>query len=651
MTELFLADLQIVLRSYLITLAWGVIAWPFVSRIFVDLPDRGWALGRILVTLAISLVIWNLGQLGIRINTDGGVFVVSAILAIISILVFKRRKKMPKTDFRETLRFIVMEEYLFLVGFWLMAWVRGFAPEIRTLEKFMDYGFIRRYLMSPTLPTEDMWMAGQSINYYSFGHFWASVVIRFFRVEPAYGYNLVLALIAGLTSSMSFMVASNLTAAKEKARIIGGLVGSLAVTIGGNTHTVWYLLSHLGLEGYWYADATRFIYNTIHEFPSYSFVVSDLHGHLLDLPVVLAFLVIFVVWTREKKVILEALMGGLVGVMMMTNTWDVAVYGLLMTIYCVIALMSGKMKISEMARAASIILGTAAGVAVIWWIGFNSISNGIGIVQQRSPLWQLLVLWSGGIAAGILAVITKAKGREKLMWAIFLTIMALLIIPELIFARDIYPSHPRANTMFKLTYQAFIMMGLCLGAATGQAAGGWERKGGFRALVGMAVGIIFISGLLFPLEAFTAYYGNFKQYQGLDGERWMMDTNPDYYEAALFLRNNSEGKRIVEAVGDSYTEYNSVSVFSGVPTILGWRVHEWLWRGGYEVVGQRDEEVKLIYEGQVMEQTRALLDRYGVGWIVVGPNERQKYRINEILLLSLGKVAWEKNNVYLIKVD
>ncbi|KKS30833.1 MAG: hypothetical protein UU92_C0018G0002 [candidate division WWE3 bacterium GW2011_GWA1_42_12] len=160
---------------------------------------------------------------------------------------------MPKTDFRETLRFIVMEEYLFLVGFWLMAWVRGFAPEIRTLEKFMDYGFIRRYLMSPTLPAEDMWMAGQSINYYSFGHFWASVVIRFFRVEPAYGYNLVLALIAGLTSSMSFMVASNLTAAKEKARIIGGLVGSLAVTIGGNTHTVWYLLSHLGLEGYWYA--------------------------------------------------------------------------------------------------------------------------------------------------------------------------------------------------------------------------------------------------------------------------------------------------------------------------------------------------------------------------------------------------------------
>ena len=104
-------------------------------------------------------------------------------------------------------------------------------------------------------------------------------------------------------------------------------------------------------------------------------------------------------------------------------------------------------------------------------------------------------------------------------------------------------------------------------------------------------------------------------------------------------------------MGDSYTEYNSVSVFSGVPTILGWRVHEWLWRGGYEVVGQRDEEVKLIYEGQVMEQTRALLDRYGVGWIVVGPNERQKYRINEILLLSLGKVAWEKNNVYLIKVD
>ena len=39
-----------------------------------------------------------------------------------------------------------------------------------------------------------------------------------------------------------------------------------------------------GMATYWYANATRFIPYTIHEFPGYSFVVSDIHGHVLSLP-------------------------------------------------------------------------------------------------------------------------------------------------------------------------------------------------------------------------------------------------------------------------------------------------------------------------------------------------------------------------------
>ena len=42
-----------------------------------------------------------------------------------------------------------------------------------------------------------------------------------------------------------------------------------------------------GMNTYWYPNATRFIPWTIHEFPSYSFVVSDVHGHVLSIPFVL----------------------------------------------------------------------------------------------------------------------------------------------------------------------------------------------------------------------------------------------------------------------------------------------------------------------------------------------------------------------------
>jgi uncharacterized membrane protein len=37
------------------------------------------------------------------------------------------------------------------------------------------------------------------------------------------------------------------------------------------------------------------------------------------------------------------------------------------------------------------------------------------------------------------------------------------LIPEFVYIKDIYPMHYRANTMFKLVYQSFIMLSLSSG--------------------------------------------------------------------------------------------------------------------------------------------------------------------------------------------
>jgi hypothetical protein len=54
---------------------------------------------------------------------------------------------------------------------------------------------------------------------------------------------------------------------------VGALLASLLVVL--EVPFILYILKII-FDGYWYADATRFIHNTIHEFPSYS-PVSDLH--------------------------------------------------------------------------------------------------------------------------------------------------------------------------------------------------------------------------------------------------------------------------------------------------------------------------------------------------------------------------------------
>ena len=42
--------------------------------------------------------------------------------------------------------------------------------------------------------------------------------------------------------------------------------------------------------------------------------------------------------------------------------------------------------------------------------------------------------------------------------------MGLILLPEIVYVKDIYSGdYKRANTMFKLTYQAFIMFGICFG--------------------------------------------------------------------------------------------------------------------------------------------------------------------------------------------
>jgi uncharacterized membrane protein len=646
-------DLMLILKTYTISVGVQFLIWPLVKKIFFRLPDEGWALGRVLITLLTALVIWQLSYLGFAENNSDKVYATLALFGLFSLwLVFTNGVKAFTVN-RPTAKIIAIEEYLFLVGFGVMALIRAHAPALDSLEKFMDFGFLKQYLVAPTLPAVDMWQAGASINYYSFGHYWASIWVRIWGVEASVGYNLMLAFIFGTGLSLVFLACKTLSGNKNsRASTLGGLVGALAVMVAGNSHVIWYFLKNGSLRDYWYAEATRFIPYTIHEFPSYSFVVSDLHAHVLDLPVILIFLLVMFLWAENRKRVYEVMMGGLLGVMMMTNTWDVAVYGLVLVVLSVQILLNSPAELKKLLKSALIMIVVMILVALPWWLSFKLISNGVALVNQMSPFWQMLVLWGGGMMVNIVAVMTEKNGEQKMVVrTLALSAVLLIIIPEIFYARDIYPNHPRANTMFKLTYQAFIMMGILTGVTLAKLA---DRERvmvwGRRVVLIVVLLAIFAGTMVFPLKAFPTYYGNFLNYYGLSGESWMLLKQPENYGAVKYLESHKDGKNMVEAVGDSYTLLNAVSVFSGVPTIQGWRVHEWLWRGGYDSVAAREAEVKEVYQGEKIEKTSAVLAKYKVGWILVGQDEKITYKINEEKLWQLGEVVWQEGETYLIKV-
>ena len=92
---------------------------------------------------------------------------------------------------------------------------------------------------------------------------------------------------------------------------------------------------------------------------------------------------------------------------------------------------------------------------------------------------------------------------------------------------------------------------------------------------------------------------------------------------------------------------------TGLPTILGWYVHEWLWRNDVEDLNEKSWEIETIYTSDDSEEVETLLEKYQVEYIFVGAMEREKYGVslNDSLLQSLGTIVFqdEDTGTYIIE--
>ena len=148
-----------------------------------------------------------------------------------------------------------------------------------------------------------------------------------------------------------------------------------------------------------------------------------------------------------------------------------------------------------------------------------------------------------------------------------------------------------------------------------------------------------------------------ERYQGLDAEAFIDRDFPHDAGAIRWLEENVEGSvPIVEANGNSYSDNAIVSAMTGLPTILGWYVHEWLWRSDPEAVKVRAADVSALYNAQDEETLSILLSKYGIRYIFIGTNERAAFpQMNELLLQSAGTICYDNVNdpesAYIIEVE
>jgi uncharacterized membrane protein len=460
------------------------------------------------------------------------------------------------------------------------------------------------------------------------------------------------------------------------------------------------LLSKLS-DFYWYPNATRFIPFTIHEFPIYSYVVAGLHGHVFDIPFVLLTLGVLYVFFMEHTIatkfdlrllftklknqhinyIWPVILGFLISVHYMTNAFDALIY-LLLTgiIFLIVFSFSRNLLINLAILIVSFII-----FSVPFNIHFEPFSSSIGLncapaalvklgklgpfifeqdKCQISPWWMLLTLWGFFWFNFISFSIYKLRSKrevsqtELFLFILFFTGTILIIIPEFIYAKDIYPSHFRANTMFKLGYQAFMMMGLACAYVFTAIKHNIDKEAIFHKIfIALWIPLFILVGI-YPNFAINSFYANQVKKPTLDGSTWMISDYPEYKEVIDFLNITkvADNTVILEAQGDSYTDYDIVSAYTGMPTIAGWYVHQWLWRGNPDVVGKVIPSIETIYKSHDTNETMQLLKKLHISYVIIGPNEQARYTgLYEDKFEALGQLIFESSNkkarVYKIPLD
>ena len=102
-------------------------------------------------------------------------------------------------------------------------------------------------------------------------------------------------------------------------------------------------------------------------------------------------------------------------------------------------------------------------------------------------------------------------------------------------------------------------------------------------------------------------------------------STPGEYAAIQWLRDDAPWGRIVEAVGDDYSDFARISSSTGLPTILGWKGHELQWRSSSASFQGREDDVRAIYSSSDANEVRQLLSAYDVRYVYLGSRERHTY--------------------------
>ncbi|HEY7269677.1 MAG TPA: DUF2298 domain-containing protein, partial [Dehalococcoidia bacterium] len=300
------------------------------------------------------------------------------------------------------------------------------------------------------------------------------------------------------------------------------------------------------------------------------------------------------------------------------------------------------------------VLSVPLAILVVWAVvlGSNDINLGDAI-SARGANWITAFAVAALFCASALALWRQAEiGDEAddepgLVPLLALTTVASLLVlgTEFFFIKDVFGS--RLNTVFKLYYQAWLMLGASGGFGLYWMVERWrpEARSAGEVVRGAWAGVatlVIIGALLYPIGATlsrtTGLAGTqtaVRQPDGttknistrtLDGLAFVKRNSPDEIGAVKWVHDRAGiGERIVEAVLGQYSAGGRIAERSGVPTVVGWAQHEVQWGRSADLANARANDVDRAYTTDSLPEALDILRKYDVTYVVVGSVEKSKY--------------------------
>ena len=469
---------------------------PVADWLLGNLPSRGYVFAKALGLMVVGYILWMTATFGLLVNSAATISLLTLALGVFAWSKLAPRRPSLLALWHDRRGLVIGSELVFLLGLFGWALVRAYEPDILGTEKPMEFAFLNALLRSDRYPPADPWLSGFSISYYYFGYLIVSMLARVTGTLPGVAFNLSLALLFALTATGAFGLVYDLVAAslprdqalRERGPIIAGLISAYLLVILGNLEALveiadvrgllseqtWRWLqikdlpspaqvaaspSWVPVDWMWWFRASRVIGQfdfssgqstdyTINEFPFFSFVLGDVHPHVLALPFVLLALAVALnlllseeplglAWVRSYPLRLLA-MGVVFGGLAFINSWDLPTY--LFVLVAVAAMQRLLLRRERLEQVAVEVLAFGGSVLLAslvlylpFYVAFRSQTSGIGIVTQRSQLHQFLIFWGpllflagSGALWHILRLRSRVSGTELLVLGLAVLAVGLL---------------------------------------------------------------------------------------------------------------------------------------------------------------------------------------------------------------------------------